>query len=155
MLSLKCCLEELENFWIATNVNECGALDDIIFFKKEHNKKGITYLIQVKHQDAAKDVVKDQILATNGDFSLKKYLDSCLKLSDTISSQTTKKSDIMDHLRNNPQMVYILFTNRNVAGKFEFLEQNTTCSDLINVNGNIYEFKHEKLDIFTIPNDRK
>ncbi|KAF2905112.1 hypothetical protein ILUMI_01061 [Ignelater luminosus] len=153
LLCLKCCLEDLEHFWIASNVNECGALDDIILFKKERNKKGVTYLIQVKHQDAAKDVVKDQILALDGNFSLKRYLDSCLKLSDTISNQTTKKSDIIDHLRNNPQMVYILFTNKDIAGDFEFLEPNTSGSDLINVNGNVYGFKQEKLNILTGPND--
>ncbi|KAF2901038.1 hypothetical protein ILUMI_05150 [Ignelater luminosus] len=145
LLSLKCCLEDLEHFWIASNVNECGAFDDIILFKKEWNKEGITYLLQLKHQDAAKDIVKDQILATSGDFSLSKYLDSCLKLSVTISDQTTKKSDIINHLRDNPQMTYILFTNKNVAGEFEFLSIIRSSTDLINFNGNVYGFNHDKI----------
>ncbi|KAF2893544.1 hypothetical protein ILUMI_12632, partial [Ignelater luminosus] len=145
LLSLRCCLEDMEHFWIASNVNECGAFDDIILFKKEWHKEGITYLLQLKHQDTAKDIVKNQILATSGDFSLSKYLDSCLKLSETISDQTTKKSDIINHLRDNPQMAYILFTNKNVAGEFEFLSVIRSSSDLINLNGNIYGFNPDKL----------
>lgn len=155
LLSLKCCLEDLEHFWISSNVNECGALDDVILFIKEKNKDGVTYLTQLKHQDIPRKITKEQILAAEGNFSLKKYLNSCLDLSDAISNQNSKQSDIIEHLRRNREMVYILFTNRSVAGEFDFLEPAHSCCDLINAKGKVYGFKIENLNICTDPNDSK
>ncbi|KAF2905686.1 hypothetical protein ILUMI_00496, partial [Ignelater luminosus] len=153
LLSLKCCLENLEHFWIASNVEECGDFDDIVLFTKQKNKEGINYLIQLKHQDTPKDITRKEILATKGkkyrDFSLKKYLDSCSNLSDAVSAENTKKSEIIDHFKKNPNICFALFTNRSVAPDLEFLEPIKSRCDLININGKIYGFKPEELDIFS------
>lgn len=52
-------------------------------------------------------------------------------------------------------MVYILFTNRNVTNNLDFLKPIKSNSDLINVNGSVYKFKREVLDIITDSYDRK
>ncbi|KAF2903364.1 hypothetical protein ILUMI_02820, partial [Ignelater luminosus] len=151
LLSLKCCLKNLEQFWIASNMNECGDFDDVVLFKKERKKKGVTYLIQLKHQDTPAQITRKDILEgkRHKEFYLIKYLDSCAKLSDTIANQNTQQSEVIDHFKNNPAITYIIFTNRNVAEELEFLDPIRSSSDLVNINGNVYKFKLEELNAFT------
>lgn len=159
LVALKCCLEDLDNFWVASNVMQCGNLDDIILFKKERNsQRGVTYLFQLKHEDNPVSISKNEILAPHGKFSLATYSKGYQKLLSAINNnnQNTRKLSITDHLRENSEKIYILFTNRNVAGEFQFLKSIETCPHLINVNGDVYKFRTKVLDtIDSAPFDRK
>lgn len=149
LFSLRCCVKRVENFWIAMNVAECGNFDDVVLFKKEQNKEGTTYLIQLKHQTRATNIREREFFKFRGDFFLKRYLDTCLFLSEAISTRSLGKSDIIDHLIQNPNVVYVIYTNKDVDSRFEFLEP--TESELINVKGRAYKFKFEHLppDIYS------
>lgn len=158
-MSLRCCGNDIENFWIASNVKQFGALDDIILFMKEKNKTGITYLIQLKHNDVAKTLTAEKFLQEKGDFSLRKYLDSCVGISKEVSNGNAKRKSIIRHLQRNPKMVYILFTNRKV-GKISFLQPTSSVSDYINIDGyvcgfNLNELTPKELKVVVTPENRK
>lgn len=147
----------MDHFWIASNVEECGDFDDIVLFKKERKRNGVTYLIQSKHQDNPTQITRKDILEgkKSKDFALTKYLGSYLRLTDAINNQSAAKSEFIDHFKNNPGITYIIFTNRDVSEEVEFLEMIRSSSDLVNINGNVYKFKLEELSIFTDSDNRK
>lgn len=153
LLSLKCCLTNLEDFWVATNVDQCGYFDDIVLFTKEKDEESAAYLMQLKHQDRPHTITANELFRAKKGFSFSKCLDDCLELSNRISRQDRKEFGILDNLRNTRKIAYILFTNRNAA-ETDF-ELPPIYSNLINIDGAVYQLKLEKLHNIIAQNDRK
>ena len=77
-------VHKVKPFLLATNVQSLGAFDDIVFkFHSNKTDQAKIIFVQAKHRDnPAKDkITVEEIMKLNGDFSLHKYLESFIQIS--------------------------------------------------------------------------
>lgn len=91
-------------------------------------------------------------------FSLIHYVHSYKLVSGAVSKQSTEKCAVIDHLRKNPKMKYVFYTNIHNVEDWEFLVSSS--SDPINVDGDVFEFdpdvfQTEELKSFVAMDHRK
>ncbi|KAF2882565.1 hypothetical protein ILUMI_23582 [Ignelater luminosus] len=158
LISLRCVeLKIVQDMWLAANVDDCGAFDDIVLFIEVEGRESITYLIQLKHQIDVKNIAVGEFKSKR-DFVLRKYHDT---IRDIKNSQNN--SEMMNHVKDNlDKTVFIIYTNRgtNANDVLIQIDKNSDTdvkwmlSRLINTNGNIFKFNYNKLGM-TIDNDIK
>lgn len=75
--ALRC--EQIEEFYLGTNVDEIGDLDDVCLRLKTRNEDCVIFLQAKYKHDVVKGRVQD-LWRPNGDFSVLKYFESYLKI---------------------------------------------------------------------------
>ncbi|KAF5306570.1 hypothetical protein FQR65_LT07297 [Abscondita terminalis] len=172
LLALRCVKNPLiKHAWFASKVTHAGHFNDVIVYVKDKNDICTAYLMQLMHQDYPKNIPEKDFLydtqtqkrKTNmsDDFSLYKYQRSYLKIKKKLEEDASLDEDgLIRSLRNAHKIVYVIYTNRSVSKKPDFL--NVDCNDVLNPldcstgEGIIYgfnnteEFDDEFLDNLTL-----
>ncbi|KAJ8712507.1 hypothetical protein PYW07_005349 [Mythimna separata] len=105
-------VQEVKSFTIATNVDSMGAFDDIVFrFNSNKGDKPKIMFLQAKHKDnPEKDkLTVEEIMRLNGDFSLHKYLESYIKISQMFVPENS--DDMFRGEFKNMDCEFIIYTS--------------------------------------------
>ncbi|XP_069702448.1 uncharacterized protein [Periplaneta americana] len=107
-------LSTCQNFRIATNMDSCGALDDVIFQYKE-NGVWKTSFIQLKHKENIEQALKS-FWASRSTSDLIKYLQSCHVIMQQFSADNNEHPVFGGNFENCTFMLYtngVFKTKRN------------------------------------------
>jgi hypothetical protein len=131
--------EDIQNYWIESNVDNFGKFDDVVINVLTRNNQQIRVAIQLKHKDSNnKTIYPDTLESPKGDFSLQKY---CKSLKE-ISNESTKQHQLILYTNAN-----INFQNIGETTKFTMIEDPCAGNDiamLMNTSErkrNVYRFR--------------
>nr|XP_021186033.2 uncharacterized protein LOC110373177 isoform X1 [Helicoverpa armigera]XP_049705116.1 uncharacterized protein LOC110373177 isoform X1 [Helicoverpa armigera] len=142
-------VQEVNKFVMATNVEGMGAFDDIVFrYYSNNNDKPKLLFIQAKHRDnPAKDkFTVEEIMKSNGDFSLNKYLESYIKIS-----QMFDPENIDDMFKGEFKKIdceFIIYTSAfEKFAKMKAVQQTRSKYFVNTKEGKVFQFDYEDQDI--------
>ncbi|KAF2894544.1 hypothetical protein ILUMI_11629, partial [Ignelater luminosus] len=133
-------LKIMQDMWLAANVDDCGAFDDIVLFIEIQGRESITYLIQLKHQIDVKNIAVGEFKSKR-DFVLRKYYDTIRDIKNSRNN-----SEVINHVKDNlDKTVFIIYTNRGTNAndvsiqidKNSDTDAKWMLSRLINTNGEL------------------
>ncbi|KAF2882262.1 hypothetical protein ILUMI_23906 [Ignelater luminosus] len=165
LLGMRCIRnKEINGMWLATNVDKCGAVDDLVLHIETQKKKKITYLIQLKHKEKPDDIKAGEFKkAKKDDFSMQKYYETVVEIKTAIDTKKETDTEVVNHLRENQDsLIFVLYTNRGTT-KNDFLNKVNRNSEIdntwllykmIDTNGSVSMFDYDKLG-FKYNNDHK
>ncbi|KAF9824675.1 hypothetical protein SFRURICE_000540 [Spodoptera frugiperda] len=154
--------EDIDEFYLATNIRDIGDFDDVCFrFKMRDGdrSKQVVCFKQAKHRevtDKAKLTVPS-IRSTSGQFSLARYFDSFLK----IKQKFLKKSKVFDPMFegefNDIDCYFIFYTPLQECFDRKLVGNKPICSKLHELiftgdKNEVFQFDHEPSDIDFLTN---
>ncbi|KAF5286936.1 hypothetical protein FQR65_LT12395 [Abscondita terminalis] len=156
LLALRCIENpKVKHAWIASNIENGGAFDDVFLYVNDVDDVGCVYLIQLKHQynrqniprrDFLYDVEKKKKKYMKEDFSLFHYRRSYVTIQSSLRQDDCKKEDdFVATLRKVDKIFYLLYTDRPLGVEHEFINvcrDFETPVDIKTGKEKIYEFKN-------------
>lgn len=156
---------EIEECYLATNINDIGDFDDICYrfqMQEDGKTKHVMCFIQAKHrEDLNKTLSEGSLTSDSGDFSLIKYFDSYLKIKQKFVNLQSAIPDPMfkgefndidcyfilyTPLKRNENFVRIHTKNKPVHHKLHnFINTGDKKED-------IFQFKYEISEIKSLSN---
>ncbi|KAJ0172465.1 hypothetical protein K1T71_011604 [Dendrolimus kikuchii] len=154
--------EDIQHFYLGTNINGIGAFDDLCFrYKLNDYDKDILVLLQAKHRDdpESRKLTINDIRNISGDFGLPKYLDSYLKIKAKFNNKNDDPMFAGDF--SDVECSCILYTPSKdmLDDSFKsFKEQSCKVNELLNTyidegrmmnikSNHIFQFKYSDVDI--------
>uniref|UniRef100_A0A2A4JRS3 NACHT domain-containing protein n=1 Tax=Heliothis virescens TaxID=7102 RepID=A0A2A4JRS3_HELVI len=143
-------VQDVNKFVMATNVEGMGAFDDIVFryYSNNNNNKPKIFFIQAKHRDnPAKDkFTVEEIMKSNGDFSLNKYLESYIKISQMFDPENI--DDMFKGEFKNIDCEFVIYTSafENFT-KMKAVQQTQSKYFVNTKEGKVFQFDYEDQDI--------
>ncbi|KAJ0172466.1 hypothetical protein K1T71_011605 [Dendrolimus kikuchii] len=154
--------EDIQHFYLGTNINGIGAFDDLCFrYKLKDYDKDIMVLLQAKHRDdtETRKLTINDIRNISGDFGLPKYLDSYLKIKAKFNNKNDDPMFAGDF--SDVECSCILYTPSKdmLDDSFKsFKEQSCKVNELLNTyidegrmmnikSNHIFQFKYSDVDI--------
>ncbi|KAJ8715226.1 hypothetical protein PYW08_005207 [Mythimna loreyi] len=140
---------KVQNFLLATNVENMGAFDDIVFrfLSSEGNKPKIMF-IQAKHKEnPTKDkFTVEEVLKFNGDFSIHKYLESYIKISQMFVHENC--DELFRGEFKNMDCEFIIYTSATENFSQMKAINQTEGKHFINTSeGKMFQFDYDDQDI--------
>ncbi|KAH9633725.1 hypothetical protein HF086_008747 [Spodoptera exigua] len=154
--------EDIEEFYLATNIRDIGDFDDVCFrfkMKEGDRTKQVVCFKQAKHRevtDKAKLTVS-RIRATSGQFSLARYFDSFLK----IKQKFLKKSKVFDPMFegdfNDIDCYFVFYTPLQESFDRKLVGNKPVCGKLHEIiftgdKDEVFQFDYEPSDIDFLTN---
>jgi len=139
-------LHRTEEFYLASNLDGVGALDDLVFLYKLRNSNvWKTCFIQLKHKKNGGDIDKSSLTKMDGHYSLFKYFQSYCQIKNSADSNL-KQYGTFDEYE------FIIYTNARLKVDYILKEDNSDpVSILSSMKGNCkyitFVENHDK-DIF-------
>ncbi|CAH1639291.1 unnamed protein product [Spodoptera littoralis] len=142
-------IQEVPKFFIGTNAENMGAFDDVVFrYYSGNDQKPSMMFLQAKHRDnpAKEKFTVDELKKLNGDFSLHKYLESYIKISQMFMPDT--KDDMFIGEFKNIDCEFIIYTSAfENFSKLKVIEQSKVKSFINTTNGKVFQFNYDEEDV--------
>lgn len=154
--------QNIQNFYLGTNINGIGAFDDLCFrYKHNSCEKDVLVVLQAKHRDdpETRKLTINDIRSITGDFALPKYLESYLKIKARFNNKHEDPMFAGDF--SDVECNCILYTpSKDMLDDSykSFDKENSKVKKLINTcitddhskyieNKDIFQFKYSDVDI--------
>ncbi|XP_035444343.2 uncharacterized protein LOC118272107 [Spodoptera frugiperda] len=142
-------VQEVPKFFIGTNAENMGAFDDVVFrYYSSNDQKPSMMFLQAKHRDnpAKEKFTVDELKKLNGDFSLHKYLESYIKISQMFTLDT--KDDMFIGEFKNIDCEFIIYTSAfENFSKMKETEQSKVKSFINTTDGKVFQFNYDEEDV--------
>ncbi|KAH9640274.1 hypothetical protein HF086_001626 [Spodoptera exigua] len=142
-------VQEVPKFFIGTNAENMGAFDDVIFrYYSENDQRPNMMFLQAKHRDnpAKEKFTVDELKKLNGDFSLHKYLQSYIKISQMFMPE--QEDDMFIGEFKNIECEFIIYTSAfENFSKMKVIEQSKVKSFINTTGGKVFQFDYDEEDI--------
>ncbi|KAJ8712504.1 hypothetical protein PYW07_005346 [Mythimna separata] len=142
-------IHKAQHFLIATNIESMGAFDDIVFrFLSSEDDTPKILFIQAKHRDnPAKDKFTiEEISKLNGDFSLHKYLESYIKISQMFVHEN--RDEMFRGEFKNMDCEFIIYTSAiENFSKMKAVNQTEGKRFINTGKGKVFQFDYDDQDI--------
>ncbi|KAJ8715228.1 hypothetical protein PYW08_005209 [Mythimna loreyi] len=144
-------VQEVKSFTIATNVENMGAFDDIVFrFNSNKGDKPKIMFVQAKHRDnpEKEKFTVEEIMKLNGDFSLHKYLESYIKISQMFLPENS--DDMFRGEFKNIECEFIIYTSAfERFSKIKIVKQFESQRFINTTKGGqtIFQFDYDEHDV--------
>ncbi|CAD0202471.1 unnamed protein product [Chrysodeixis includens] len=139
---------ELEEFYLGTNIEGLGAFDDIVFQYKRKGQPSKTIFLQAKHKDDPinNKIKVDDMFKKGGDFCFQKYFDSYLEINEKFES---KINDVLFKGTTLRDCEFIIYTSatENFAEKTSLKNCHEACFIETSKNGQIFQLRYDDGDL--------